>query len=62
MILDNVDDRSVIFGNNDVVRGISPHDQATDSQPPLETFPLRRETLVEIPADKFSKADLKGLT
>jgi hypothetical protein len=38
MILDNVDDGSVFFRNNDVVRGVSPHDQATDSQPPLETF------------------------
>ncbi|KFZ24249.1 hypothetical protein V502_01272 [Pseudogymnoascus sp. VKM F-4520 (FW-2644)] len=38
MILDNVDDGSVFLGNNDVVRGVSPHDQATDSQPPLETF------------------------
>lgn len=55
MILDNVDDGSVIFGNNAVVRGVSPPDQATDSQPPLETFLLRREILVEIPADRFSK-------
>ncbi|KFY67480.1 hypothetical protein V496_01551 [Pseudogymnoascus sp. VKM F-4515 (FW-2607)] len=36
MILDNVDDRSVFLGNNDVV--VSPRDQATNSQPPLETF------------------------
>jgi tetratricopeptide (TPR) repeat protein len=38
MILDNVDDASVFFGNNDVVRGVSPHDQATEWQPPLEAF------------------------
>ncbi|OBT95198.2 hypothetical protein VE01_07633 [Pseudogymnoascus verrucosus] len=38
MVLDNVDDGSVFFENNDVVRGVSPHDQATNLQPPLETF------------------------
>ncbi|KAJ6263594.1 hypothetical protein Dda_2162 [Drechslerella dactyloides] len=38
MILDNVDDGRVFFGGNDVARGASPHDQATELQPPLETF------------------------
>ncbi|KFZ18653.1 hypothetical protein V501_01091 [Pseudogymnoascus sp. VKM F-4519 (FW-2642)] len=38
MILDNVDVGSVFFGNNDDVRGVSLHDQATDPQPPLETY------------------------
>jgi tetratricopeptide (TPR) repeat protein len=38
IILDNVDDGSVFFGETDAVRGISSHDQAADLQPPLETF------------------------
>ncbi|OAF59451.2 hypothetical protein VC83_03958 [Pseudogymnoascus destructans] len=38
MILDNVDDGSMFFGNNGVTTGVSPHDQAADSQPPLESF------------------------
>jgi tetratricopeptide (TPR) repeat protein len=38
IILDNVDDGSVFFGENDAVRGVSSHDQAADLQPPLETF------------------------
>ncbi|KFY18132.1 hypothetical protein V492_00124 [Pseudogymnoascus sp. VKM F-4246] len=38
MILDNVDNGSMFFGNNGVTTGVSPHDQAADSQPPLESF------------------------
>jgi hypothetical protein len=38
MILDNVDDGSVFLRNNDVVRDVSRHEQATGSQPPLEAF------------------------
>ncbi|KFY77721.1 hypothetical protein V498_09277 [Pseudogymnoascus sp. VKM F-4517 (FW-2822)] len=38
VILDNIDDGSVFFGSNDLDRGVSPHDQAADSRPPLETF------------------------
>ncbi|KFY07605.1 hypothetical protein V492_06991 [Pseudogymnoascus sp. VKM F-4246] len=38
MILDNVDDENVFFKNNDVVNDVSSPDQATDVQPPLETF------------------------
>jgi len=38
MILDNVDDGSVFFGENDTVKGVSSHDQVADLQPPLETF------------------------
>jgi hypothetical protein len=38
IILDNVDDGSVFFGENDAVMGVSSHDQAADLQPPLVTF------------------------
>jgi tetratricopeptide (TPR) repeat protein len=38
LILDNVDDENVFFGGNDAIRDVSSHDQAADSQPPLETF------------------------
>ncbi|ELR09120.1 hypothetical protein GMDG_03700 [Pseudogymnoascus destructans 20631-21] len=38
MILDNVDDGSVFFGNYDVVRSVSQYDHAMDSQLPLEMF------------------------
>lgn len=38
IILDNVDDGSVLLGKTDAVRGISPHGQAADLQPPLESF------------------------
>ncbi|ELR06465.1 hypothetical protein GMDG_07990 [Pseudogymnoascus destructans 20631-21] len=58
MILDNVDDGSVFFGNNDVVRGAPPHDQATNPQPPLETFlPHSRNGLILITSRNSAAAD-----
>ncbi|OBT60411.1 hypothetical protein VE03_10205 [Pseudogymnoascus sp. 23342-1-I1] len=57
MVLDNVDDGRVFFGSNDVVRGVSPHDQATDSQPPLETFlPQSRNGLILITSRNLTAA------
>lgn len=38
MILDNINDGSVFFGENNAIKDVSSHDQAADLQPPLETF------------------------
>ncbi|KFZ14930.1 hypothetical protein V502_05841 [Pseudogymnoascus sp. VKM F-4520 (FW-2644)] len=58
MILDNVDDGSVFFGNNDVFRGVSPHNQAIDSQPPLEEFlPQSRHGSILITSRNSTAAD-----
>ncbi|OBT40517.1 hypothetical protein VE00_08999 [Pseudogymnoascus sp. WSF 3629] len=58
MILDNVDDGSVFFGNNDVFRGVSPHNQATDSQPPLEEYlPQSRHGSILITSRNSTAAD-----
>lgn len=38
IILDNVDNGSVLFGSNNALRGFLSNNQATDLQPPLETF------------------------
>ncbi|OBT53786.1 hypothetical protein VE04_07701 [Pseudogymnoascus sp. 24MN13] len=58
MILDNVDDGSVFFENNDLFRGVSPHNQATDSQPPLEEFlPQSRHGSILITSRNSTAAD-----
>ncbi|RDW63751.1 hypothetical protein BP6252_11296 [Coleophoma cylindrospora] len=38
IVLDNVDDGTVLLGGNDGARGVLSHEQAPDLQPPLETF------------------------
>ncbi|KFY92599.1 hypothetical protein V498_04835 [Pseudogymnoascus sp. VKM F-4517 (FW-2822)] len=58
IILDNVDDRSMFFGNNGVTTGVSQHDQVTDSQPPLESFlPQSRNGSILITSRNSTAAD-----
>ncbi|KFY17491.1 hypothetical protein V492_00633, partial [Pseudogymnoascus sp. VKM F-4246] len=58
MILDNVDDGSVFFGSNYVARGVSPHEQAAGSQPPLGEFlPQSRHGSILITSRNSTAAD-----
>jgi tetratricopeptide (TPR) repeat protein len=58
IILDNVDDGSMFFGNNSVATGVSQHDQVTDSQPPLESFlPQSRNGSILITSRNSTAAD-----